>query len=121
MDTWKSVDEEGNLSFIRASRIMHELTGDSKYLIYLKDGADYEFLWRYGYKARPDFAPLKKEYSDWNSCGGSVTSVSNPHIHPMGLIIDSELRYLYKITKGENNDRLKCSTFVRSSHKRLGK
>ena len=94
MDTWKSVDEEGNLSFIRASRIMHELTGKDKYLGYLKDGADYEFLWRYGYKTRPDFAPLKKEYSDWNSCGGSVTSVSNPHIHPMGAIVNEDILYL---------------------------
>jgi hypothetical protein len=98
MDTWKSVDEEGNLSFIRASRIMHELTGEKKYLDYLIDGADYEFLWRYGYRTRPDHIPLKQEYSNWNACGGSVTSVSNPHIHPMGSIVNEDILYLGKIT-----------------------
>ncbi len=101
MDTWKSVDEEGNLAFIRAARIMHEITGEAKYLDYLKDGADYEFLWRYGYKTRPDHAPIKPECSDWNSCGGSVTSVSNPHIHPMGAIVNEDILYLGKCIDDE--------------------
>lgn len=94
MDTWKSVDEEGNLAFIRACRIVHENSQDPKWLNYLKDGADYECLWRYGYKTRPDFEPLSCCLGGWNSCGGSVTSVSNPHIHPMGAIVNEDLFYL---------------------------
>jgi hypothetical protein len=98
MDTQKATDEEGNLAFMKGARLLHEVTGEAKYLTYLKQSASYEFLWRYCYKSRPDFKPIDH---DWSSCGGSITSISNPHIHPMGLIIDSELRYLYKETNDE--------------------
>jgi hypothetical protein len=96
MDTWKSVDQEGNLAFIKAAAVLHRRTGDGKYLEMLEKGAEYEYLWRYGFKAVPEHPPLKG--SGWNSCGGSVTSVSNPHIHPMGLNITGELLYLYRAT-----------------------
>lgn len=96
LDTRKAVDEEGNLAFIRGSRLMHEYTGEGKYLQYLKDGANYEYLWRYSYKSRPECPPLND--GEWNSCGGSVTSISNPHIHPMQLIADADLRYLARVT-----------------------
>lgn len=96
MDTWKSVDEEGNLAFIRAARLMHEITGEEKYLAYLEAGARYQYLWQYGFRARPEFAPLQD--SGWNSCGASVTSVSNPHTHPMGSLILDDLVYLSEIT-----------------------
>ncbi len=96
MDTWKSIDQEGVLAFIQAAQLLHEVTGEEGFLKDLRAGADYEFLWRYAYKARPEFSPLKD--SKWNSCGGSVTSVSNPHIHPMGLVITSALRYLAEKT-----------------------
>jgi hypothetical protein len=92
MDTFKSVDSEGNLAFIRAARLMHTHTGDPVYLDLLQDGAHYEYLWRYGFRARPQCPPLKG--SDWNSCGGSITSVSNPHIHPMSTVITEDLHYL---------------------------
>ncbi len=95
MDTWKSPDEEGNLAFIRGARLLHEYTGEDRYLTALRNGADYEFLWRYGYRTRPLHRPL---LNGWNSCGGSVTSVSNPHIHPMGMIVDSDLYYLGRVT-----------------------
>ncbi len=95
MDTWKSPDEEGNLAFIRGARLLHEYTGEAKYLTALQNGAEYEFLWRYGYKTRPLHRPL---VNGWNSCGGSITSVSNPHIHPMGMIVDSDLYYLGRVT-----------------------
>ena len=91
MDTWKAVDEEGNLAFIRGTRLLHEITGEKEYLKDLESGAQYEYLWRYGYRTRPEYAPVK---TGWNSCGGSVTSISNPHIHPMGVIVDDDLRYL---------------------------
>lgn len=99
MDTYKSIDQEGNLAFIRGARLLHEITEDQSFLTCLTDGADYEYLWRYSFKAYPEFPPLKDSF--WNSCGGSVTSVSNPHIHPMGVTITSDLLYLYRVTKDE--------------------
>jgi hypothetical protein len=98
MDTWKSIDQEGNLAFIRTCRLLHEETGDALYLDYLKQGAEYEFLWRYAYPTRPEFTPLN---DGWNACGGSFTSISNPHIHPMGVIADSDLHYLGEKTKDD--------------------
>lgn len=92
MDTYRSVDQEGVLAFVQAARWMHAITGEPEWLTHLQAGADYELLWRYGFRARPEFEPLKS--AGWNSCGGSVTSVSNPHIHPMGLVITEPLRYL---------------------------
>lgn len=92
MDTWKSPDQEGNLGFIRGVRLLHAFTDEPVFLEMLRDAAHYEYLWRYGYRARPEFRPLAG--SPWNSCGGSVTSVSNPHIHPMGLVVAADLRYL---------------------------
>ena len=94
MDTYKAVDEEGNLAFIRAARLLHEVTQEPRYLELLKNGADYECLWRYGFKAKPEYPPLST--SGWNSCGGSITSISNPHVHPMGLLVTSDLKYLAK-------------------------
>lgn len=95
MDTRKAVDEEGNLAFITGAKLLHQITGDNKYIGYLKDSADYELLWRFAYNSRPEYAPLNK---GWRSRGGSVTSVSNPHIHPMGILADSAMRYLYSLT-----------------------
>jgi hypothetical protein len=96
MDTFKSVDSEGNLAFIRAARLMHEFTGEEKYLQMLRDGAHYEYLWRYGFRTRPECPPLKG--SNWNSCGGSITSVSNPHIHPMSVVATDDLEYLSRVS-----------------------
>jgi hypothetical protein len=96
MDTFKSVDSEGNLAFIRAARHLHEFSGEEKYLQMLADGANYEYLWRYGFRTRPQCPPLKG--SNWNSCGGTITSVSNPHIHPMGVVATWDLRYLARKT-----------------------
>lgn len=95
MDTWKSVDQEGNLAFIRGCRLMYEQTKEEEFLEYFKEGAEYEFLWRYAYPTRPEFRPLN---TGWNACGGSVTSISNPHIHPMGVLVDTDLYYLAEVT-----------------------
>ncbi len=92
MDTWKSIDEEGSLAFIRTAKELHVMTGDSTYVTRMDAGAKFEYLWRYAYKVRPEFEPLRS--SGWNSCGGSLTSVSNPHIHPMSVFITSDLEYL---------------------------
>ncbi len=96
MDTWKSVDQEGNLAFIRGSRLLYEQTGETEFLEFWKEGAEYEFLWRYAYPTRPEFKPLA---DGWNACGGSVTSVSNAHIHPMGVLVDTDLYALADVTK----------------------
>lgn len=92
MDTWKANDQEGVLAFIRSARMLFDLTDDPRYLAMLQSGAEYEFLWRYMYNTRPDAEPLRS--AGWDSCGGSLTSVSNPHIHPMGLLIADDLRCL---------------------------
>ena len=96
MDTGKSPNEESAHAFIRASRILHELTGDDYYLETLRDGIDLECLWRYGYATKPLVPPLSN--SGWNSCGGSVTSVANPCIHPMGIRVSDDLRYYAEVT-----------------------
>ena len=108
MDTRKAVDQEGNLAFITGAKMLHEITGDKKYIDYLKASADYEFLWRFAYNSRPEYSPLN---SGWRSRGGSVTSVSNPHIHPMGILADSAIRYYYSLTgDGYYLDRADDST-----------
>ena len=94
MDTWKSNDEEGVLAFLRSARLIHEITGDPRCLEMLAFGAEYEFLWRYLYNARPQSEPLAS--AGWCSSGGSITSVSNPHIHPMGLLVSGDLQYLWR-------------------------
>ncbi|HWP40018.1 MAG TPA: hypothetical protein VNL70_03760, partial [Tepidisphaeraceae bacterium] len=96
MDTFKSIDSEGNLAFIRATRLMHQFTGDERYLPLLEAAANYEYLWRYGFRARPQCPPLR--HSNWNSCGGTITSVSNPHIHPMGVVATTDLEYLARLS-----------------------
>lgn len=99
MDTWKAPDQEGNLAFMKLVRILHETTGEPVLLEMLEDAAHYEYLWRYGFRAEPEIMPLAG--SGWNSCGGSVTSVSNPHIHPMGVLVTEELCYFADRTGNE--------------------
>jgi len=96
VDTAWAPDEEGVLGFIRAAALLHRVTGKDEYLKALGEGAEYEYLWRYGFRARPQAPPLKG--SGWNSCGGSGTSVSNAHVHPMAQIVAAELRYLAEQT-----------------------
>lgn len=105
MDTWKAPDQEGNLAFMKLVRILHEKSGDARYLAMLDDAAHYEYLWRYGFRAIPELMPLYG--SSWNSCGGSVTSVSNPHIHPMGVLVTPELYYLAEQT-GDDTHRMRA-------------
>ena len=96
MDTFKAVDQEGVLAFVRAARLLHETTGDATYLAMLERGAEYEYLFRFAFRSRPQAPPLRG--SSWNSCGGSITSTSNPHIHPMGILITEDLLYLAEQT-----------------------
>jgi hypothetical protein len=103
MDTYKSIDSEGNLAFIRAARLLHEATGEATYLEMLRDAAHYEYLWRYGFRSRPQAPPLST--CGWNSCGGSITSISNPHIHPMSVIATRDLEYLAQQTSDDYHQR----------------
>lgn len=96
LDTVKAVDQEGNLGFLKGARLVHEMTQEDEFLTYLEWSAHYEYTWRYAFKAKPICPPLNN--SNWNSCGGSVTSVSNMHIHPMGVLVDLDLIYLSEVT-----------------------
>lgn len=91
LDTDKAVDSEGVLSYIRAVRIMHELTGEDNLLDHLRDALYYEFTFKLGYNTHVLVRPLSE--INWSSCGGSITSVANPHIHPMSSTVISEMRY----------------------------
>lgn len=96
MDTRKAVDQEGVLAFIRGARLLHQLAGDADALDALDAGARYEYLFRFAFRTRPEAEPLAS--ADWNACGGSLTSTSNPHIHPMGLLVSGDLAYLAEQT-----------------------
>lgn len=95
-DTWKAVDSEGILAFIKAARLLHEVTGDRAVLELLTDGLEYEFSFKFCYNTPIGVNPLKK--LGWSSSGGSVTSTCNPHIHPMSNIVADEICYAYRNT-----------------------
>ena len=93
LDTDKTVDSEGVLSYIRAVRLLHELTQDDVYLDHLRDALCYEYSFKLCYNTPVQTPPLSSLH--WSSCGGSITSVANPHIHPMSVtVIDEMLYYL---------------------------
>ena len=91
LDTCKTIDSEGILGYIKAVRFIHELTQENIYLEHMKDAIHYEFTFKFSYNSPIKLPPLSK--LGWSSCGGSVTSVSNPHIHPMSSNIIGELLY----------------------------
>lgn len=95
MDQYKWPDQEGNLGLMRALPLLHQITGDAKYLTMLADSAGYEYLWRYGQRTRPQSPPLQD--SHWNSCGGSMTGVFSWQ-HPMGMFVNTDLLYLAEQT-----------------------
>lgn len=93
LDTDKTVDSEGVLSYIRAVRFLHEITGDPVLLDHLRDALCYEYSFKLCYNTPVQTPPLSA--IGWSSCGGSITSVANPHIHPMSsTVIDEMLYYL---------------------------
>lgn len=91
LDTDKAVDSEGILAYIRACRILHEITGDESLLDHLRDAIYYEVSFKLGYNTPIQVKPLSE--IGWSSCGGSITSVANPHIHPMSSTIIDEMIY----------------------------
>lgn len=96
LDTDKAVDDEGILAFIRSVRILHEITGEDHLLGHLKDALDYEFSFKLSYNTPVSVPPLSN--IGWSSCGGSITSTANPHIHPMSSTIIPEMRYYARLT-----------------------
>lgn len=97
LDTDKAVDSEGVLSFIRAARILHEMTGEEVFLDRLRDALFYEFTFKLGYNTPVKVRPLSE--IGWSSAGGSITSVANPHIHPMSSTVIDEMRYYLSFRK----------------------
>lgn len=90
-DICKSPDEEGVLAFVKAAHLLHRMTGERQFLDWLTLGLDYEFSWRFAYDVHNELEPLKSW--GWRSTGGSVTSVNNSHVHPMGSAILSSIAY----------------------------
>lgn len=91
LDTDKATDSEGILAYIKAIRFLHALTGEKIYLQHMKDAICYEFSFKFCYNSPIKVPPLSR--IGWSSCGGSVTSIANPHIHPMSSNIVDELLY----------------------------
>lgn len=95
LDTSKAVDSEGILAYLRAVHWMHVLTGEEIFLDHMRDAFHYEFTFKFCYNSPVKVPPLSVLH--WSSCGGSVTSVCNPHIHPMSSsVIDEFIYYLSK-------------------------
>lgn len=116
LDISKGVDSEGILAYIRAVKILHQITGDDIYIKHMKDAIEYEFTFKFCYCSPVMVPPLSK--TGWSSCGGSVTSVVNPHIHPMSSTIVDEMLYYTGHTDDEYvNERIRdvllwgCQTY----------
>lgn len=91
LDADKAVDSEGILAYIKAVRYIHALTGEEMVLDHMRDAICYEFSFKFCYNSPIKVPPLST--IGWSSCGGSVTSVANPHIHPMSSNLVDELYY----------------------------
>ena len=91
LDIDKSIDSEGILAYIRAVRYLHAITGDDALLGHLRDALHYEFTFKFCYNSPIKVPPLSTV--GWSSCGGSITSVTNPHIHPMSSSVMDEMYY----------------------------
>jgi len=95
LDIDKNIDSEGILAYIRGVRYLHEITGEAYLLEHLKDALYYEYTFKFCYNSPIKVAPLSTV--GWSSCGGSITSVTNPHIHPMSSsVLDEMVYYLSK-------------------------
>ena len=100
LDIDKNIDSEGILSYIRAARDLHGVlcldqpgntAAQEKLLDHLRDALYYEFLFKFCYNSPVKVPPLSTV--GWSSCGGSITSVTNPHIHPMSSSVIDEMKY----------------------------
>lgn len=99
LDIDKNIDSEGILSFIRAVRYLHEITGEEILLDHMRDALYYEFTFKFCYNSPIKVPPLSKV--GWSSSGGSITSVTNPHIHPMSSSVIGEMEYYLGVRDDE--------------------
>ncbi len=91
LDIDKNIDSEGILAYIRAVSALHRMTGEEYLLDHLRDALHYEYTFKFCYNSPIKVPPLSTV--GWSSCGGSITSVTNPHIHPMSTSVLDEMRY----------------------------
>ena len=91
LDIDKNIDSEGILAYIRAVRCLHAITGDDTLLDHMKDALHYEYTFKFCYNSPIKVPPLGTV--GWSTCGGSITSVTNPHIHPMSSSVMDEMAY----------------------------
>ena len=95
LDIDKNIDSEGILSYIRAVRYLHEIVESDedreRLLDHMRDALYYEYTFKFCYNSPIKVPPLSEV--GWSSCGGSITSVTNPHIHPMSSSILDEMAY----------------------------
>ena len=100
LDIDKNIDSEGILSYIRAMRNLHAIlcadtpadrAGQERLLDHLRDALYYEFTFKFCWNSPVRVPPLST--AGWSSCGGSITSVTNPHIHPMSSSVMDEMSY----------------------------
>lgn len=106
LDIDKAIDSEGILAYIRAVRYLHEITGESYLLEHMKDALEYEFTFKFCYNSPIKVPPLSTV--GWSSCGGSITSVTNPHVHPMSSsVIDEMIYYTRRVKDAYISSRLR--------------
>jgi len=67
------------------------ITQDEMYLEHLRDALCYEFTFKFCYNSPIKTPPLSNV--GWSSCGGSITSTANPHIHPMSSTVTDDMLY----------------------------
>ena len=91
LDINKQADAEGILAYLRAVRWLHEITGEPELLDHFRDALEYEFTFKFCYNSPIKIPPLSE--IGWTSCGETITSVCNPHIHPMSSSVIDELLY----------------------------
>ena len=99
MDTFRAVDSEGILAFIRLASLLHRETGDPVLLDHLRTAMEYEFTFKFCWNVPIQTPPLSR--LGWSSSGGSVTSTANHHIHPMSNGVLAELLSLARLTGDE--------------------
>ena len=108
LDIDKNVDSEGVLAYIRAVRELHavlcrpaspESAACEALLDHLRDALYYEFTFKCCCNSPVKIPPLST--AGWSSCGGSITSVTNPHIHPMSSSVMDEMSYYLRFRKDD--------------------
>jgi len=98
LDVADAPDSEGILSYIRLTKILHELTRDKQYLESMKTGIDYALSFSFCYNTPITSPPLNN--LQWSTSGGAITSVCNAVIHCMTNTIIEELNY-YQYQTGD--------------------